>query len=535
MSFWTRKQTLGLAAGLLGGSILLSRLMGLVRDKVISYLFGATPEADIYFAAFVIPDFINYLLAGGYFAITLIPLLAARFRDDAADGWRLFSAVFWWVIIGISTLTAGALWAAPALAHFAAPGLPPAGLVRLTLFLRIVLPAQIFFLAGACLNALLYLRRQFLVPALCPLVYNFMIIAGGVLGRGHGMEGFCWGVLAGSAVGNFGLPWLAARQGAGLHLQPVFRHPGLRRFGALALPLMLGQSIVVWDEQLVRIFGSLAGPGAVSWLNYARRLMMVPVGAVAQAAGVAAFPFLAELAARREFDRLQATLRTALRHVALLLVPLSAWLIVAAAPAVTLIFQQGRFGPADAAATAGLLRILMPVACVWGLQQLLGRAFYAQQDTLTPVVLGTLGTLAALPLFALGAHLWGAPGVAAASALSVALYALGLGLVWRRRMGGAAFEGLGGGLARAVALSAAACAPALAVQWPMRTLATAHPLLAALTALAASAACFVAAYGVLAARLAPDLVAPVVERLRRWRAKGAATRGGQADPRTDGA
>jgi len=81
---------MGWAAVIMGGSILLSRFMGLIRDKIISYLFGATQESDLYFAAFVIPDFINYLLAGAYFSITLIPLLSSYFEQDEEEGWRFF-------------------------------------------------------------------------------------------------------------------------------------------------------------------------------------------------------------------------------------------------------------------------------------------------------------------------------------------------------------------------------------------------------------------------------------------------------------
>ncbi len=90
MAFWKNRQQIGLAALLIGSGILLSRFMGLFRDKLISLLFGATQESDLYFAAFVIPDFINYLLAGGYFSITLIPFLTRYFQESEEEGWRLF-------------------------------------------------------------------------------------------------------------------------------------------------------------------------------------------------------------------------------------------------------------------------------------------------------------------------------------------------------------------------------------------------------------------------------------------------------------
>ena len=237
MGFWNARQKMGAAAAILAGGILFSRLMGLVRDKVISYYFGATFESDVYFAAFVIPDFINYLLAGGYFSITLIPLLAERFERDEADGWRLFSAVFTWVVLAALAVTGVAMLAAPSLARLAGPGFPPEALARLTAFLRIILPAQVFFLAGSILTAILYLRRQFVIPALIPLVYNGAIILVGLLGIRRGMDGFCWGVLAGSLLGNFLLPLTAAMAGGGVRLAPRLTHPGLKVFWLLALQI----------------------------------------------------------------------------------------------------------------------------------------------------------------------------------------------------------------------------------------------------------------------------------------------------------
>ena len=276
----TATHKMGIAALIMAGSVFLSRLMGLVRDKVVSWQFGAGAESDVYFAAFVVPDFLNYLLAGGYISITLIPLLSKRFEEDEADGWRFFSAVFWWAALGIAALTAVAWIFAPELARIVGPGFSPEKQARLAHFLRIILPAQVFFLPGACVSALLYIRKQFLAPALTPLIYNGCIIAGGLLVTGRGMEGFCWGVLFGAALGSFLLPVVAARSSgsplpegipAGLRLRFNLRHPLLKRLLLLALPLMLGVSIVAMDEQFVRIFGSMAGEGAVSLLSYARR------------------------------------------------------------------------------------------------------------------------------------------------------------------------------------------------------------------------------------------------------------------------
>ncbi len=505
----------------MAASVLLSRIMGLVRDKVISYYYGATLESDVYFASFVIPDFINYLLAGGYFSITLIPLLSERFEKNEDDGWRFFSAVTLWVFSAAAALTGVAWLAAPHLAHIAAPGFEPEATARLARFLRIVLPAQVFFLVGSCFTALLYMRRQFIVPALTPLVYNGCIIAMGLLFRNHGMEGFCWGVLVGSLLGNCLLPVLAAHQGGGVRLIACWAHSGLKRFVWLALPLMLGQSVVVLDEQLIRVFGSLAQEGAVSWLNYARRLMLVPVGVVAQAAGVASYPFLAAMAAKKETAEFNATLSASLRNTLVFLTPASVWLIVAAEPAVRLVFQQGKFGSTDGLATSLCLQVMLAGLFCWGVQQLVGRAFYARQDTLTPSLAGTGASIVSIPVYWLLGKWLGALGVAAASAMAVSLYTLALCLLWRRRYGPAGLEGVFSALGAAAALSLAAAVPAAAtVRLPSLFLSE-NTVWEALASLLLSWAVFCITFAVLGAKFARPLVEPVLDRLlgKYWRAQ----------------
>lgn len=511
--FWNRSQGMGLAAVIMASSILLSRFVGLIRDKVISYLFGASLEADIYFASFVIPDFINYLLAGGYFSITLIPLLSSYFESDVEDGWDFFSAVLTWITGTIVIITVVCFALAPQLALLAAPGLTGEAQSRLASFLRIVLPAQVCFLTGSCFSALLYLRKQFLVPALMPIVYNALIILGGVLLRERGMEGFCWGVLGGAIVGNLLLPFLACKSGHGLSFRFRLQHPGMKQFLWLALPLMLGQSIVVLDEQLVRMFGSMAGVGAVSWLNYARRIMLVPVGVVAQAAGVASYPFLAELFARDDDDRFQKTLGEALRNVLTLLIPMSVWMAVVSEPVVRLIFEQGSFGDRDTRETALLLIIMLSAVCFWGVQQILGRAFYARRDTLTPAILGTLITCVSIPAFYILTRQGGVHGVAVASSGSISLYAVALSLWWRVRFGAQAFSGLGLSVLR---LAGVAVPAGLASFWTPRIVTfwlPEGPLLSSLYVLIVSGFAFCVVFLLAGRFLIADLMEPFARKL----------------------
>ena len=510
--FLTRSQGMALAAVALGLSVFLSRILGLVRDKVISYYFGTGVEADVYFMAFVVPDFLNYLLAGGYFSITLVPLLARAFADDEADGWRFFSSAVCWAALSITLLTLVAWIFAPAIADLVAPGFTGEARARLAVFLRIILPAQMCFLPGACFSAVLYYRRQFTVPALTPLVYNGCIIIVGVLGLHffpqRGMEGFCWGVLVGAFLGSLCLPALAVAQG-GMRFVPRLRHKTMFKVLLLALPLMLGQSIVALDEQFVRIFGSLTGEGGVSLLNYARRIMLVPVGVVAQAAGLASYPFLAALAVAGEREKFDASMNGAASNTLLVALPLSLCMLVTAEPIMRLIFQQGRFSAEAATQSGPLLAVMLAGVAFWAVQQIVGRAFYACQDTLTPALAGTAATLGALPLYWLGASYFGAAGVAVAGTLGVALYTVVLCLAWKRKHGG----GGTGGLARLGLRSLLFCLPACAAGYGATLLvgmATGPASLwGAALKITAGGLVFGAVYLAGSARYAPELAAPL--------------------------
>lgn len=522
MAFFTRTQGMGIAALALGVSVFLSRVLGLVRDKVISYYFGTGSEADIYFTAFVVPDFLNYLLAGGYFSITLVPLLAKAFAEDEEDGWRFFSAAVCWAALAVIALSLPAWLVTPKLAPLVAPGFSPEAQSRLMFFLRIILPAQVFFLPGACFTAMLYYRRQFTAPALAPLVYNGCIILAGVLWLylfpERGMEGFCWGVLAGAAAGSLLLPLLAVRSG-GLRFYPSLSHPYLKKVLLLALPLMLGQSIVALDEQFVRIFGSLTGDGGVSLLNYARRIMMVPVGVVAQAAGLASYPFLAALAASGELKKFDADLNRALLNTLLVALPLSLCLITVAEPVMRLIFRQGSFSAAAAAESGILLAVMLTGVGFWAVQQVLGRAFYAHQDTLTPALIGTAATAAVLPVYWFGARMFGAAGVAVAGTLGVALYSAALCLVWRRRFGPDALQGVASRCFGALVVCLPACAAAYGAACRVDVFFVSWPLLGAACAIGTASAVFGTVYLTLCVLFAPSLCEPLTALVARIRRK----------------
>jgi putative peptidoglycan lipid II flippase len=307
---------------------------------------------------------------------------------------------------------------------------------------RIVLPAQVFFVLGQLLTAWQFAHEKFLIPTLGPIVYNLAIIAGGLAG-GLGKDeptatGFAWGALAGAFLGIFALQaWGAWRQGLRLPGERIRRHPAVRRYFALAIPLMLGQSLVVLDEQLGRTFGSLHADGGVSWLTFGRQTMLVPVGVIAQAAGVATYPFLARLAAEGKQAELARAVGRAVRFVLAFSLAAAAAMIALSEPVVRLLYERGSFDAADTVATAGTVVFFAIGVPMWGIQQILARGLYAREEMWAPVVIGTLATAAAVPIYWLLDNALGVDGLALASSLAITLYTAALAVIWYRRTGAA--------------------------------------------------------------------------------------------------
>jgi putative peptidoglycan lipid II flippase len=430
---------MGRAAALMMASVFLSRVLGYARDAVIAFQHGATPDTDAYFAAFTIPDFLNYLLAGGALSITFIPIFSrylAEGREE--DGFRAFSTIA--TVMGIAMLFFIVLgeFLAGHVIPLVAPGFSAAQTSVAADLTRIVLPAQIFFYIGGLLMAIQYARKQFLLPALAPLVYNASIIAGGLLaGREHGMEGFAWGVVAGAFLGNFALQVFGACRGAFVYKPRIdLSDPGLREFIRLSIPIMLGFSLVMVDEWTTRVFGSFLLVGAITWLNNARRLMLVPVGIFGQASGVASFPFLSGLAAEGKKAEMWDTLSLTLRWVFFVSAGVAALVFVLSREAVLIVYQRGAFNIDDTLHTASALSAFSLGIPFWCAQAIVSRGFFAMKDTWTPTLAGTGAWVVALPVYYLLQRSYGVFGLALASSVGILLYAAVLyGILMRRTVG----------------------------------------------------------------------------------------------------
>jgi len=430
---------MGVAAAVVSGGVLLSRLLGQLREMIFAGMLGADAVTDQYVAAFRIPDFLNYLLAGGFLAITFIPIFSRYLaNDDEEGGWEALTAIVRPVALGIAALAVIGWALAPAAIELIYPEFTTDQVTATVRLTRIVLPAQVFFVVGALFSAVQYAKGVFTIPTLAPIVYNAGIIIGGIafaLATGEAdPEGFIWGALVGAFLGNFALQWWGARRvGMRLTSGTNWRHPALRKYIAIAVPLMVGQSIVVLDETFMSVFGDLAGDGAQTRLQYARRTMFVPVGVIAQAAAVAAYPFLARLFAEGQHGRMADAVDRALRWVLALSIGAAGLVAAMSLPIVRLLFERYEFLPADTEDTAGALFFFALAIPIWGGLQVLTRAFYARQEMWTPVIAGSVATAAAIPLYWWLQREYGIDGVAVASVLSLGSYTIALAVIWYRK------------------------------------------------------------------------------------------------------
>ena len=439
-TFLTRLQggNVGAAAVVVAAGILLSRVLGIIRDIIFASMLGADGITDEYVAAFRIPDFANYLLAGGFLTITFIPIFAKYIADDdESEAWFGFTAIIRWLGIGITALIGVAWVATPTIINALYPSFSEAQLESTIELTRIVLPAQFAFVVGAMFAAVQYTKGSFVIPTLAPIVYNLGIIVGGVAYAAATGEpdpaGFIWGALFGAFIGNFALQiWGARRVGMRFEWSATWKHPAVRTYVIIALPLMLGQSIVALDETFMSVFGAMVDEGAATELQYARRTMFVPVGVIAQAAAVAAYPTLARLFAEGNRPRLLATVNRALKYVLVLSICAAAIAVAMSVPIIRVLFERGQFSPESTSAAASALVMYALAIPVWGALQIITRAFYARRQMWTPVIVGTVATLVAVPVYVVLERSYGIEGVAFASVLTLGGYTTALLVIWYR-------------------------------------------------------------------------------------------------------
>ncbi|HDR15791.1 MAG TPA: murein biosynthesis integral membrane protein MurJ [Desulfobacteraceae bacterium] len=379
------------AAGVVGLFTLLSRVLGLVRDIVVATLFGSGMAADAFFVAFRIPNLLRRLFAEGSLTIAFIPVfseyLATRSRQDAFDLARTVLTVLSLILVVVTLLgVLGAPWIVRIQAFgFEAGGARHELTVLLT---RITFPYIFFISIVAFFMGVLNSLRRFAAPAAAPIFLNVGMIGAAYFISPHCPEpvmGLAIGVLIGGVLQVvIQIPWLIKE---GLRIFPRWDpgHPALRRIGLLMLPAIFGAAVYQFNQFVGTLLASFLPEGSISWLYYADRLVQFPLGVFAITMSTVALPSLSTQAAKKEEAGFARTLSHSLRMVFFVTIPSMAGLIVLREPIVMVLFERGAFDSVSTAMTAKAL--FYYVLGLWAFSgiRVMVSAFYALQDTRTPV------------------------------------------------------------------------------------------------------------------------------------------------------
>ncbi len=377
-----------------GALTLLSRVLGFVRDVVFARLFGAGPAMDAFLVAFKIPNFLRRLFAEGAFAQAFVPVFSEyRTRRTRAELQELTDRVCGTLAVVLFVVTAVGVVAAPVLISMFAPGFVGREdqHALATDLLRLTFPYLFFISLTAFAGGILNSYGRFSVPAVTPVLLNLALIVAALWGAPHFTEpvtALAWGVFAAGVLQLlFQLPFLWR-----LKLLPRprwgWRFEGVRRILRLMLPTLFGSSVAQINLLLDTVIASFLAVGSVSWLYYSDRLMEFPLGIFGIAMGTVILPALSRRHAEHNPRQFSRTLDWALRLSVLFGLPAAAGLMVLASPVLTTLFLSEVFTAHDVNMASLSLMAYAVGLPGFILVKVLVPAFFARQDTVTPVKIG---------------------------------------------------------------------------------------------------------------------------------------------------
>ncbi len=369
---------------------LASRVLGLVRERLLVTYFGTSIEHDIYKAAFLIPDTIFELLVFGAISVSFIPVFTHALENGKRDAaWRIASSVINLALVLFAILSVLVFIAAPALADVVIPGLVDrhpearalyAGLVRL------MLVAQGFFVISGFLTAILHSFQRFFIPAVAAVVYNAMIIMSiALFAPRFGVYAPALGVVGGALVHLLVQVPLARKVGYTHKAQIALRDPGVREIGMLMAPRTAGMAVSRINDIVNAALASFIAVGSITSFNVAYILQLVPVGLFGASIAQAALPSLSASYAGNRMEEFKRTLLSAFHQILFLVMPSAAILIALRIPMTRLFFGAKTFSWDATVMTGRTLSFFGMSLFAQAVALLLARGFYAMHDSKTPV------------------------------------------------------------------------------------------------------------------------------------------------------
>ena len=428
------------AAGINSLGNVASRLLGLVRETVVAGTFGVSGATSAFDAISNVPKMIYELLVGGMLSAALVPVLseyAVPGRQKELE--RIVSVLL--SLVGLVMLVVVTLLEilAPQVALLLLPGFKndPQLLRTAILLVRLIVPSIFLYGLSGILQAYHYARQKFVYPAMGAPAHNLGVILTVLLLAGR-LDVASLSVSIVVAAGSQLLAQLPGLRGTHLRFRIDFRHPVVRHILKLYAPVVL--SVIVQNVGIIidRNLASQTVPEAITWMNKATFLIQLPLGLVSMAISLAVLPVLSQIDARTELDRFKRTFSMGVRLVLVVILPSAAAVLVFGQPLIRLVFQHGQFTAVDTAQASRALLLYLPGLPFNAIDLPLVFAFYAQKDTLTPVIVGIISVLVYLavgPLLAFVAG-WGFYGLVAANSAQAISHAVIMLVLFSRRYHG---------------------------------------------------------------------------------------------------
>ena len=427
-----------------------SRILGVVREQVLAALFGAGNAMDAYNVAFRIPNLVRDLFAEGAMSAAFVPTFTKKLAADGkASAWRLANYVINALIVITGVLVVlGIIFAEPLVTAFAGEYSAVPGKLELTVLLtRIMLPFLTFVAVAAAVMGMLNSLHKFFIPALSPATFNVATIVCAFtlvpLMPRFGLPpiaAIAIGTLIGG-VAQLALQWpLLRREGFSYRPMLAWKDEGLRRVLVLMGPGTIGVAATQVNVFVNTVLATAEGTGAVSWLNFAFRLMYLPIGLFGVSIATATLPAVSRHAAQDDKAAIRNTIADGMSLMLMLNVPATFGLIVLATPIVRVIFERGAFTPADTAATAAALQLYALGLLGYSVVRIASPAFYALGRAATPVKVSVATVLFNAALNIMLVRTLGYTGLALGTSIAALFNATLLLLMLRHHL-----DGLGGG------------------------------------------------------------------------------------------
>jgi putative peptidoglycan lipid II flippase len=437
----------------------LSRMLGLVRDAVLAWVFGATRVADAFYVAFRIPNLLRRFVAEGALTIAFVPIYTERLRMSRDEGRSAASVVFTYLSLFLVLLCVLGIAFAPWIVKAIAWGFSAdPEKFNLTVYLtRLMFPYILLVSLVALAMGILNSLKRFAAPAASPILLNLGIIFGAlVLERYTRLpaEGVALGVLLGGVLQlALQIPSLL-KEGMLPRLNFNYRHPALKGLLFLMIPSAFGAAVYQVNVIVITFLASFLPEGSVSYLWYADRISEFSLGIFSIAVATVTLPTLSDHAAAKDLRSFKETLSYGIRLALLIDVPAAVGLYVLALPIVSVLFQRGEFTQATSVATAGALTFFaLKIPFVSGVRNLVP-AFFALKDARTPVMAASL----AVVVNAVAALLLMRPMLHRGLAAALVISSIGnlVFLVWRfrRKVGPIGARKIGASFVRTVFASA---------------------------------------------------------------------------------